>query len=337
MVSYPRRTPCFGLAALMTLVMTGALATPAVASAAGDHDKGHAELARPSRIWVDRGPIQDLDLYWANGSPERVPLGPFTFLSEDLGGTNPKAQVRDANGVLWGVKWDEEARSEIAASRLAWAMGLRVDETYYVETARIVFPGGRPPAFQRIGSFIDKAGNFKSAARFKRWVPGEISRGEWALDENPVATDHGYSVLLLMDVIMANWDAKESNTKILAVPDAAGETDWYMIGDYGACFGKMGSRSSHSKYRLKGFLANPPVVSAVTGDSMYLEFKGRNASAHAVIPRAGARFFAAHAAGLTLAQVEDAFRAANAGESERREFAQAVYDRIREVVTKAGD
>jgi hypothetical protein len=58
-----------------------------------------------------------------------VPAGPFTFVNEDLGGTNPKANVRDVNGVLWGVKWDEEAQSEVAASRLAWAMGLRVYDT----------------------------------------------------------------------------------------------------------------------------------------------------------------------------------------------------------------
>jgi hypothetical protein len=37
-----------------------------------------------------------------------------------------------------------------------------------------------------------------------------------------------------------------------------------------------------------------------------------------------------------LTHVEDAFRAANANESEVQAFALAVYTRIREVVTKAG-
>jgi hypothetical protein len=144
-------------------------------------------------------------------------------------------------------------------------------------------------------------------------------------------------VLLLMDVIMANWDAKDSNTKILVVPDSGGETDWYMVGDYGACFGKMGGRMSHSKYRLKDFLGNPPVISTVTGDTVQLEYKGRNSSAHATIPLEGARFFAARAAKLTLEQVKDAFHAANASEPELNGFAQAVYSRIREVVAKVSD
>jgi hypothetical protein len=63
-------------------------------------------------------------------------------------------------------------------------------------------------------------------------------------------------------------------------------------------------------------------------------FKGRNASAHASVPLQGARFFANRAAQLTLAQAEDAFRAANANERDLHGFAEAVYGRIRDVVTK---
>jgi hypothetical protein len=65
-----------------------------------------------------------------------------------------------------------------------------------------------------------------------------------------------------------------------------------------------------------------------------LEFKGRNATAHASVSLDGARFFANHAAHLTLAQVESAFRAANANERELHGFAETVYGRIREVVSK---
>jgi hypothetical protein len=67
---------------------------------------------------------------------------------------------------------------------------------------------------------------------------------------------------------------------------------------------------------------------------VYLQFKGRNASAHESVPLRDARFFADRLSGLTLAQVEDAFRAADANEQERHGFAEAVYRRIREVVAK---
>jgi hypothetical protein len=334
MATSPKRSSFFVVVGFSTLVVAGIVTFPIAGVAQGRNERVRTLSANPAKIWEDRGPIAQLDLFWGNASPDRVPLGPFTFLAEDSGGTNPKAEVRDVNGVRWGVKWDEEVHAEVAASRLAWAMGLRVEETYYVETGTILFPGGQRPPLQRIGSFIDKPGNFKSPARFVRWVPEEKVKGDWQFAENPLLSDGGYSVLVLMNVIMANWDAKDSNNKLLSVPETAGTTDWYMVGDYGACFGKMGGIMSHTKYRLKDFAANPPVIKSVSGNTVNLEFKGQNASAHASVPLQGARFFANRAAELTLAHVEDAFRAAGAKEQELHGFAQAVYGRIREVVTK---
>jgi hypothetical protein len=191
------------------------------------------------------------------------------------------------------------------------------------------------PTFQRIGHFIDKIGRFRSPARFERRGPDLVKKGIWPFDKNPLMAEAGYSVLVLMDVVMANWDAKNSNNKILSVSDAVGTTEWYMIGDYGACFGKMGGTFAHSKYRLRDFEQNPPVITSLSGQTAHLGFKGSNASSHASVPLEGLRFFANRAAGLSLEQVEDAFRAAHANEADLHGFAQAVYRRIQEIVTKA--
>jgi hypothetical protein len=310
------------LVAMVTSVSLafGILASPGVAT------------AQSRRILQDRAPIQSLDLYWGNASPERAPVGPFTFVSEDLGGTNPKATLRDANGVLWGAKWDEEVKSEVAATRLAWAMGLNVEETYYVADGLIVFPSGKRN-FHRLGSFIDKNGRFRSAARFERRNPDLVNKGTWPLGETPLMADRGYSILVLMDVVLANWDARDANTKILSVKDESGTTDWYMIGDYGACFGKMGGLFDRSKYKLKDYLRNGPVITSVHGKTVHLGYSGFNSSAHASVPLEAVRQFAERAAGLSLKQVEDAFRAANATDDELHGFAQATYQRIHEVVT----
>jgi len=253
MASRPTRSSHFGFTLFITAVAIGGVLCPAAAGA-------------QARIWEDRGPIGELDLYWGNASPERVPTGPFTFVREDASATNPKAIVRDARGVVWGVKWDDEVQSEVAATRLAWAMGLEVEETYYVETGQIVFPGSRP-AFHRIGSFVDGAGRFQSPARFERRDSEVVSKGRWEFARNPLARDGGYAVLVLMNVVMAKWDAKDDNNKIVSITDATGTRDWYLVGDYGACFGKMGGEFSHSKYRLKDFAKNPPVVTGVSGET----------------------------------------------------------------------
>jgi hypothetical protein len=287
--------------------------------------------AQARRILEDRGPVQSLDLFWGNASPDRAPIGPFTFLSEDLNGTNPKAVLQDAKGVRWSAKWDEEVQAEVAATRLAWAVGLKVEETYYVDHGLVVFPRGRP-TFHRLGPFIDKTGEFRSAARFERRSPDFVNKGTWPFGRNPVVDDGGYSILVLMDVVMANWDAKNSNNKILSVTDATGATDWYMIGDYGACFGKMGGTFNHSKYKLRDYLQNRPVITSVSGQTAHLGFSGSNAAAHASVPLEGIRLFAKRAAGLSLKQVEDAFRAAHASGGELDGFTQATYQRIQEVV-----
>ena len=319
MASRQTRSSHFGFTLLITAVAIGGVLYPSAARA-------------QARIWEDRGPIGQLDLYWGNASPERVPIGPFTFVKEDASATNPKAIVRDARGVVWGVKWDEEVQSEVAATRLAWAMGLEVEETYYVETGRIVFPASRP-ALQRIASFVDAAGRFKSPARFERRDPEVVTKGRWAFASNPLARDGGYAVMVLMNVVMANWDAKDDNNKIVSITDATGTRDTYLIGDYGACFGKMGGEFSHSKYRLKDFAKNPPVVTGVSGETVHLGFKGKNAEFHESVPLEGARLFADRASQLSLKQVDDAFRAANANTADREGFARMVYDRFQQVVT----
>jgi hypothetical protein len=315
--------PSFVAHTILASVALGILSPPAIAT------------AQARRILDDRGPIQKLDLYWGNTSPDRAPVSPFTFLSEDLAGTNPKAILRDANGVTWNAKWDEEVRAEIAATRLAWALGLRVEETYYVGDGQITFAHKRP-SFHRLGPFIDKAGRFRSAARFERRGPDLVNKGSWALDRSPLVGDGGQSILVLMDVVMANWDAKDSNNKILSVTDERGTTDWYMVGDYGACFGKMGGTFSHSKYKLNDYQQNRPVITSVDGRSAHLGYSGSNASAHASVPLNGVRLFAQRASGLSLKQVEDAFRAAHASDAELHGFAQATYQRIQEVVRAGG-
>jgi hypothetical protein len=316
-------SPALVALAILASAAVGILTSPTVAT------------AQPRRILEDRGPIQDLDLYWGNASPDRAPISPFTFISEDVGGTNPKATLQDATGVLWAAKWDEEVHAEVAATRLAWALGLKVEETYYVGDGQIVFPKGKP-SFRRLGSFIDKSGRFRSAARFERRGADVVDKGTWTLDERPPVADGGYAVLLLMNVVLANWDARDANTKILSVRDESGTTDWYIIGDYGASFGKMGGLFSRSKYKLSDYLKNPPVISSVDGRTAHLGYSGFNSSAHAAVPLDGIRLFAERASGLSLKQVEDAFRGAHASEAELRGFAPATYQRIQEIVRRGG-
>jgi hypothetical protein len=101
------------------------------------------------------------------GWEARATKGPFTFVEENLKGTTPKVVVKDAAGVVWDVKFEAEAHSEVAANRLMWAFGYPVEEMYYLHSGTIKGLAN----LKRGGSAIEANGDFRRGARFKRRDP----------------------------------------------------------------------------------------------------------------------------------------------------------------------
>ena len=97
------------------------------------------DRARPNDpvLWHDPGEIAELNLLYGRGGEVGQPRSPFKFETEDSSGTNPKFEVIDAQGMKWRVKLGDEARPEVTASRLLWAVGYFVDEDYLVRSAKV--------------------------------------------------------------------------------------------------------------------------------------------------------------------------------------------------------
>src|SRR5262249_37559834 len=92
----------------------------------------------PAWLWIDPGAIESRDLRYGLGSPDRAPkAAEYKFVEEDKDGVNPKYVVRDSNGVEWKVKIGREARPEIAATRLVWAIGFHTHEDYFAPSLRV--------------------------------------------------------------------------------------------------------------------------------------------------------------------------------------------------------
>ena len=89
--------------------------------------KGEITTELPAVLWRDPGDIATRNLFYGPGGAKDQPQGPYTFIKEDLDGSNPKFVVKDSNGVKWKVKLGLEARPETVATRLVWAVG------YFVE------------------------------------------------------------------------------------------------------------------------------------------------------------------------------------------------------------
>ena len=150
---FEKRKRLFGLLMFLLIFSFTSAVSPAVSPAGLQKDKDKkakkgkkgnkgANSAAPQRpgtpiLWQDPGEVSALDLYWGIGSEEESPKPPFTCEQEDITGTNPKIKVIDANGMKWNVKFDEEVHAEVAASRLAWACGYMVEESYFIPSGKV--------------------------------------------------------------------------------------------------------------------------------------------------------------------------------------------------------
>src|SRR5262249_1776390 len=134
----------------------------------------------PGTLWTQPKDIASLDLYYGHGGKGHQPVPPFTFLKEDLEGTNPKFDVQDANGQKWRAKLGREAQPETAASRFVWAAGFFVSDEYLMPEFRVA---GMPPRLSRGHQYVG-AGGVMHNVRLKRHAKEE-KLGEWEWLDNP--------------------------------------------------------------------------------------------------------------------------------------------------------
>jgi hypothetical protein len=275
-------------------------------------------------LWENRGNIASLNLFWGVGGPNLTPKPPFKFNKEDMTGTNPKIKVIDANGVKWNIKFDEEVHSEVAASRIVWACGYMVEESYFVPRGRVQGAQG----LTRARKFIGADGSFTDGMFEKR--PDTIARREvsWLWDSNPFVGKKELSGLIILNAMVNNWDAKPDNNNVLGMYDDDGATikEWYIVSDWGATFGKMGSVFTHNKWDLDDF-RRQRFIDGVSGETLKLRYSGRSSAAIKAVPLDHARWFAGIVSQLTDDQLRAAFKAAGASNAEVAGFAARLREK----------
>jgi len=203
------------------------------------------EITQPvlTELWRQPTNIGSENLLYGPGGKEHEPHGPFTFLKEDLDGTNPKYDVRDESGVKWKIKLGAEARPETVASRFVWAVGYHADEDYFVPEVRVT---GLPAHVHR-GQNLIEAGGVMHNVRLKR-TEGEKKEDIWRWHDNPFVGTRELDGLRVMMAVINNWDLKDENN---AIRDEKRNDDSdkrvYEVSDLGASFGTTGRGLSHTK------------------------------------------------------------------------------------------
>src|SRR5262245_40133928 len=180
-------------------------------------------------IWRQPSDIRTRNLLYGAGGYAGRPIGPFRFIEEDRGGSNPKFVVQDSRGVRWKVKLGSEARPETAATRLLWAVGYFSDIGYYLPQIRVA----ALPDLSR-GTKYGAAGNTVHVARLERAFK---KLDDWSWFDNPFLGTREFNGLRVMMALMNNWDLKQQNNAIYQV----GERELrYLVSDLGGTFGKTG-------------------------------------------------------------------------------------------------
>ena len=334
--NWKRRLAPIILAALVAVSASAICAAPSAGLQKDKEKKGKKskisanapQTAGTPSLWQDPGDVSKLNLFWGIGSEETAPKPPFTFDKEDTTGTNPKIKVIDANGAKWNVKFDEEVHAEVASSRLVWATGYMVEESYFIPSGKVSGVSG----LGRAKKFVGSDGSFTNAMFEKR--PDTIARRNvrWAWESNPFTGTKEFSGLIIMIAMLNNWDAKTDNNNVLGMYDDDGKTvkDWYILSDWGASFGDGRSTFHQSKWQLRNF-NKLGFIEEVSNGSLKFHYSGKLARTVRLVPVDHAKWFASIVGQLSDEQLRDAFRAAGATDEEVNGFAARLRQKINEL------
>jgi hypothetical protein len=300
-------------------------------------------------IWLDPGDVSKRDLRFGPGSAELAPAPPFTYVQEESTGESPKFRVTDSRGETWVVKLGVEAQAETVATRLVWSVGYFADEAYYFDRVEIK----NLPSLSRGQNFVEN----KTTVLGARFEPKRknVDRGDnWDWEENPFLKTRELDGLKVIMVLMANYDTRLLNNKILSVKnDQTGALEArYVATDVGATFGKVGGLGSkRSKNSLPDYRENKFILGVENGFVKFdfetkpkgmgkfaSFFKPSYRSSQAKKERAmknitieNARWIGSLLARLSDDQLRDAFRAANYDTQTMEGFIQTLRERINQL------
>ena len=299
-------------------------------------------------LWQAPDNIRSRDLFYGPGGKDHTPDSTYTFVKEDLAGSHPKFDVRDENDVKWKVKLGSEARPEVAATRLVWAVGYFANEDYFLPEIQV----GNLPARLHRGQKLVGPGGIVRNVRLKRVLEGEKKVGIWPWRANPFVGGRELNGLRAMMALLNNWDSKDVNNSIYEEkhPKAAeGPDEIYMVSDLGSSFGtaRLTWPDPTPAGSLKAY-AHSRFISKVTPEYVDFDVPRRPAmiiffnlpeflsrlplrSIAKEIPRSDARWIGHLLAQLSPDQVRAAFRAAGYTPDEVDGLAKVVEKRISEL------
>lgn len=296
----------------------------------------YAQLPSGS-LWRDPGDISKLDFAGSVGAPVNKPKPPFTFLREDMGGTQLKVFVKDASGATWNVKFGYEVRPESFCWRVVRACGYFAEPSFFVTSGK--FEGFQPtkrkdPTLHADGTFTD--------ARFQYRDPDLkfLDDQNWLFDGPPYGGTKELSGLKILIMLFSNWDNKDArvgaggpNTAVFRLSQPYGTRYIYAFTDWGAGLGSDTGPRGRSQWRCGPFLdQSSHWVGRASNGTLVFRYDGNiNEGFRTGIPAAHAAWFMKYLGAIGDAQLHAGFLASGANETDAACFTKALRERIEQL------
>lgn len=275
------------------IIVLALSASAACAPAIRPSEPGPPSPQRLAQFWEDVEPRERGDLFDGVGGRRLRPDPDATYesLGKDTAGFSVSYDVKDPSGMEWSVKIGPEAQSEVAASRLLWAMGYRQPPVYYLPEWRV-----------REGGKVVREGG----GRFRPKVLDNVD--VWSWHRNPFVGTQAYRGLLVLMMFINSTDLKDDNNAIYERrEDGRPATRWFVVKDLGATFGTTGilypKRNDIEEFEKHGF------IDEAEEGRVEFEYRGRHQKLLEDITTADVRWMADRLARLTDAEWREIFRA----------------------------
>jgi hypothetical protein len=278
------------------------------------------DTARPSiEQLVESDPnIAARDLFWGVGGKANAPRAdaPYHFLERDESGMSTNFEVKDPQGRKWDAKFGVEAKSEVAASRLLWAIGFHQPPIYYVARWRIA---------------SGEATGEQPEARFRLEQPDWKKRGAWEWQDNPFVGTRELRGLVVLMAMLNSWDLKTSNNVVYDVKGGRAER-LYVVKDLGESLGRsvnlfLGSESKLDEFEREGFIRDVKKDGRV---DLYFEPVYVNRGVEDDITVDDVLWTCRRLAKLSDRQWRDAFRAGGYSDAEVGAYVEHMKRKVRE-------
>lgn len=297
----------------------------------------YAQLPSGS-LWSDPGNMAALDFAGGMAAPVAAPKPPFTFLREDMSGTQPKIFARDASGATWNVKFGFEVRPESFCWRVVRACGYFAEPNFFVASGK--FEGFQ--AIIRKDPTLHADGTF-TAARFQYRDPDLkfLQDKNWRWDRPPFAGTKELSGLKILIMLFSNWDNKDArvgpaggpNTAIFELKKPSGTQFIYTFTDWGDGFGRLGAIPVRANWQCGPFTEQSAgFVRSVEKGLVNFGYDGNiNAGFRTGIPVSHVAWFMKYLGRITDAQLRTGFKSSGATDADAACFTAAMRTRIEEL------